>query len=161
MKKLFLLFVALALNLIVNAQETILTSGGEILGNEGIVSYSVGQIVFSSNNTPNGSVSQGIQQPYEISIVNKIENTEFINLFATVFPNPTTDYIILKIDNKEQINISYKLYNFDGEILENKVISGFETKITMSNYQPSVYFISIIKDNKNIKTFKIIKNRRI
>ena len=55
------------------AQEVIPTSGGTASGSGGSASYTIGQMIYTTNNGVNGSVSQGIQQPYEISVVSGIE----------------------------------------------------------------------------------------
>lgn len=48
----------------IQAQNGINTSGGQASGGGGAVSYSVGQLVYHSYSGPNGSVSQGMQQPH-------------------------------------------------------------------------------------------------
>ena len=55
------------------AQQAIPASGGNASGSGGSASYSVGQVIYSKNTGTNGSVAQGIQQPYEIMVVTGIE----------------------------------------------------------------------------------------
>jgi hypothetical protein len=43
-------------------------AGGEATGSGGSVSYSVGQVVYTTNTGINGSVAQGVQQPYEFQM---------------------------------------------------------------------------------------------
>ena len=74
-------------------------TGGNASGSGGSVSYSVGQVVYTTNIGTNGSVAQGVQQPYEISVVTAIEQTKTINLLVTAYPNPATDYLTLNISN--------------------------------------------------------------
>jgi len=45
----------------------------------------------------NGTVSQGVQQPYEILTVFVSEETKEISLECSAFPNPVDDYIKLKV----------------------------------------------------------------
>jgi hypothetical protein len=70
----------------VHAQSTIPATGGNAAGNGGSVSYTVGQIVYTTVSGTNGSVAQGVQQPYEISVVTGIENKE-INLSCSIYSN--------------------------------------------------------------------------
>lgn len=79
------------------AQETVPASGGNITGSGGSVSYSVGQIVYTTHTGTSGSVTQGVQHPFEISVVSGIEETEDINLTCSAYPNPTTDFLQLKV----------------------------------------------------------------
>lgn len=58
-----------------HAQEATNTTGGDASGSDGTVSYSVGQVVYTTNTEPTGSVAQGAQQPYEIFITAGIGET--------------------------------------------------------------------------------------
>lgn len=140
------------------AQESINTSGIEVSSNGGSVSYSIGQMVYNSNAEANFSLTQGVQQPYEIMTVTGIEDTKGINLWATAYPNPTSDYLTLSIEESDISNISYQLYDMNGRLLQNAKITGNQTSIVMNNLIPAIYFVKIIQNWKEIKTFKIIKN---
>jgi len=138
------------------AQEAIPTSGGDASSNKGSVSYSVGQIVYSSNTATNGTVTQGVQQAYEIYVTTGIEETG-INLSVLAYPNPVINYLKLKLESKKLESLSYQLYNIQGKLLQSGKIEGTESQIDMSNYVPSTYFVRIINQNQSIKEFKIIK----
>ena len=143
------------------AQETIPTTGGNASGSGGSISYSVGQVVYTTNTGTNGTVAQGVQQPFEISVITAIEEARGINLNCTAFPNPTTDYLILKVDASLSLSSrssSYQLYDISGKLLENKNITGIETSISMNDLVPATYFLKVTIHNKVIKIFKIIKN---
>ena len=58
-----------------HAQESVNSSGGEATGTGGTASYSVGQVVYTTATGTNGSVAQGVQQPYEISTTVGINET--------------------------------------------------------------------------------------
>ena len=49
------------------AQESPTATVGEATGTGGTASYSVGQVVYTTTTGTNGSVAQGVQQPFEIS----------------------------------------------------------------------------------------------
>jgi len=139
------------------AQETIPATGGNASGSGGTVSYSVGQVVYATNTGTNGSVAQGVQQPFEISVVTEIGEAKGINLNCTAYPNPTTDYLVLKVENYDKGNLLYQLFDMNGKLLENKKITGNETSIVMSKLVPATYFVKVTEGNKKVKTFKIIK----
>ena len=136
------------------AQETIPATGGNASGSGGTVSYSVGQVVYTTNTGTNGSVAQGVQQPFEISVVTGIEQTA-INLAISAYPNPTTDFLLLKVESEKLKDLSYQLYDLNGKLLQNKKIEGNETSIVMSNLVPATYFVKVTEGNKEVKTFKI------
>jgi len=147
------------------AQVSINASGGNFSGSGGSVAYSVGQVAYTTNTSvSNGSVSQGVQQPYEISVITAIEEAKGINLTVSAYPNPTTDYLTLSVADFDAAKLSYQLYDMNGKLLETKNIEGNQTSIFMGNLLPAVYFIKVTavtvhaQPYKEIKTFKIIKN---
>ncbi|MEI8203858.1 MAG: T9SS type A sorting domain-containing protein [Bacteroidota bacterium] len=139
------------------AQQTIDGSGGNATGTGGTSSYSVGQIVYSTHSGTNGSVAQGVQQPYEISVVIGIEEAKGISLNCSIYPNPTSDFLILKVENYPKNNLTYKLFDINGKLIANDKTEANETKIQMSNLADASYFLQISDGNKELKTFKIIK----
>jgi opacity protein-like surface antigen len=142
------------------AQESVNATGGDASGSGGSASYSVGQVVYTTNTGTNGSVAQGVQQPYEISVVTGIEEAKGINLSVSAYPNPTTDKLTLSIDASTELSkqsMSYQLFDMNGKLLQNGKITGNQTSIVMGNLVPATYFVKVIQGNKELKTFKIIK----
>ena len=139
------------------AQNTIPVSGGNANGSGGSVSYTVGQILYSAISGTNGSVVQGVQQPYEISIVTAISKTEDINLECIVYPNPTGGIAKLVFDSHDFENLRFRLFDINGELLQDKKVESRETEISLENLSSSVYFLKVIKNNLEVKVFKIVK----
>jgi hypothetical protein len=126
------------------AQTSVNATGGNALGSGGSASYSVGQVVYTTNTGTNGSVAEGVQQPFEISVVTGLEEAKGINLSVTAYPNPTTDYLELKVDASATLSIqsmSYQLYDMNGKLLQNEKITGNQTSIVMSNLVPANHFV--------------------
>lgn len=140
------------------AQQSVNAIGGNASGSGGTASYSVGQVVYTTNTGTNGSVAQGVQQPYEISVVTAIEESNGINLSVTAYPNPTSDFLALRIDDFDISNLSYHLYDMKGKLLQSEKITGNPTNIVTSSLVPATYFVKVIQGNKEVKTFKILKN---
>ena len=152
-------FLLLSLCLIgLQAQEAIPAAGGEASGDGGSVSYSVGQIFYSILAGSDGTVIQGVQQPYEISVISGLPAAEGISLMISAYPNPATDFLILKVENLEGEKLIYHLYDIQGKILENKQLTDNQTQIQMKNFVPATYFLKVIQGKSELKTFKIIKN---
>jgi hypothetical protein len=163
MKKIFLSLVAFSLlgfGTAIQGQIAIPASGGNATGGGGSVSYSVGQIVYTTNTSATyGSVTQGVQQPFEISVVTSLKKDEEISLEMKIYPNPASDFLMLTIRNYEVENLRYQLYDINGNILLDNKIEGNECDISIQNYLPAIYFLKVIHGNKEMKTFKIIKNQ--
>jgi hypothetical protein len=160
MKKLLIILTIMLLFVGLHAQETTTASGGEASGDGGTVSYSVGQVVYGTHSGTTGSVSEGIQQPYEISVIIGLEETG-INLNISAFPNPTTDYLILKIadDAHQESRFTITLYDLNGRVIEQQVVVSYETAIDMASLNAATYILKVNNDNQEVKTFKIIKNQ--
>ena len=140
-----------------HAQESVNTTGGKALGSGGSASYSVGQIIYTTNNSgTNGSVAQGVQQPFEISVVAGLEEAKGIELSA--YPNPVTSNLILTVENFELPTLSFQLYDMNGKLIEIKKIEDKQTSIGMVNLVCGNYLLKVIVENKAVKVFKIIKN---
>lgn len=155
---LFLIFLNLISTTILKSQSTNPATGGTATGSGGSVSYTVGQLVYTILTGTQYSVSQGVQQPYEISTVTAVENTEGITLECLVYPNPTGGSIKLTIKPFDYKNMRYRLYGLNGTLLQDSKIESEETEISIDNLSPSTYFLKVLRGSKEIKTFKIIKN---
>lgn len=138
-------------------QETIIASGGNISGSGGSISYSIGQILHNTFSGSNGTVAQGVQQPYEISVVTAVENTEGITLEYLVYPNPTDGLIKLIIKPFDHENWRFRLYDLNSILLQDKKIENEETEISLENLSASMYFLKVIDNNREVKVFKIVK----
>jgi len=139
------------------AQETPTSSGGDATGIGGSSSYSVGQVVYTTNTGTSGSVAKGVQQSFEISVVTSINETA-INLEVSVYPNPTTNFLQLKVESEEAQSLSYQLVDLQGKVVASKNVSVNNTTINMESLPRSTYYLSIQDKQQNVKTFKIIKN---
>jgi hypothetical protein len=140
------------------AQTSVNATSGNASGSGGSVSYSIGQVVYTTNTGTSGSVAQGVQQSYEISVVTAIEEAKGINLSVSAYPNPATDYLILEVKDFELSTLHFHLYDMSGKLLQTQKITGSQTNIVMSNLVPATYFVKVIQGNKEVKTFKIVKN---
>ena len=157
--KIFLCFLLLSsFTITILAQNVIPSTGGNANGNGGSVSYTVGQIASNMLSGTNGTATQGVQQPYEISAVTSVDEVKDINLICSVYPNPTTGFLILKVANYENNKFSYCLYGVTGNLIETKKVLANETQISMGNLVSGSYFLKINSGSQEIKTFKIIKN---
>ena len=139
------------------AQESISASGGDISGNGGSVSYTAGQLFYHTLSSNTGSVSQGVQQPFEIVEMPGVGYLENIDLHSILFPNPVADYVQLQIENTPLDGLSFELYNLQGDLLRKQEIVANLTRISMTSMGSAPYIIRISKNGNEIKAFKIIK----
>lgn len=139
-----------------NAQNAVVSSGDDIVGIGGSLSYSLGQIVYTTNLGTNATAAQGVQQPIEISTELGIPEANGINLIS-VFPNPTVSFVVLKIEEYEIANLTFNLFDSNGRLITNEKITNNETQISIENEPAAIYFLKVLDRNREIKTFKILK----
>ncbi len=138
------------------AQESTNATGGEATGTGGTVSYSAGQVLYTTNTGGTGSVAQGVQQSYKIVSVG-ISETE-LNISLSAFPNPTADNLTLQISDYNNEQLSYQLFDMQGKLLNNGQVSAQQTQINTFALPPATYFINVLnQENEKIQSFKIIK----
>ena len=138
------------------SQETVLSSGKDASGAGGVVNYSIGQVAYISSSGARGSVSKGVQQPFEIYVLGT-DNFPNISMSFAVYPNPTTSFVVLKMAAYNQEKWQYELFDISGKKIESKPITTEEMQIQLEKYASGIYILQIIDQSKIIKTFKIIK----
>ncbi len=137
------------------AQEAALSSGGDASGSGGSISYSIGQVSYTTENGSNGSVAAGVQQAFEISVVGLDEANSNISLLA--YPNPTSDYLTLKVETASFSKLNYSLIDLSGQLVSSVEISDNTNMIDLRNLPQSTYLLTISEDQKTIKSFQVIK----
>jgi opacity protein-like surface antigen len=140
-----------------SAQQAIVPSGGKATGSGGTYTYSIGQLCYSSTTGATGSVNQGVQQPFEIVTLGNDDFPE-IQLTMSVYPNPTTSFVNLNIQNDVLENLYYQLFDIKGKQIQYRKITSSETQISMENVAAAIYILHVSDNIKLLKTFKIIKN---
>jgi hypothetical protein len=140
-----------------HAQESPTAAGGDASGSGGTAAFSVGQVVYTANTNASGTLSQGVQQAYEIFTLS-IKETE-LNISLKAFPNPTLDNLTLQIRDYNNEKLSYQLYDIQGRLLNNGQIEAQQTNIEMTSLPTAIYFINVVnQENQKVQSFKIIKN---
>lgn len=154
----FAMFIFLIVNTFtISAQENTITTGGESTGTNGSVSYTIGQPFYTEVADQDNYLIEGVQQPYEVSIISGVENNT-VNLSITAFPNPTTNYFTLESENWSDNATFYTVSNISGVLIQRGEIENKTTQIDISTLPNSTYFVTI-KDSKTVlKTFQVIKH---
>jgi len=139
------------------AQQTVTGTGGNATGNGGSVAYTLGQVFYTHVNGSNTSLAQGVQQPYEISVLTDLKENGVNSEWCAVYPNPVSDFISLIFRESDLSNLGFQLVDVDGRCLEQNMVFSNETKINMNDFAKGTYFIVVSQKMKIVKTFKIIK----
>ena len=159
MRKILLVFaLILAMSAAtLHAQTSILSAGGDASGSGGSAAYSIGQIDYTNTTGADGTVTSGVQQPYEFFTLG-IEEDNGICLSLSVFPNPTQSTIHLQIDNQLTTKLAYQVFDMAGNELFGQKIESVLTPISMETLTVGAYILKVSTPTSVLKTFTIIKN---
>jgi hypothetical protein len=157
MQKIFIIIAFFVGSNFAQAQESVNTSGGVDIGSGGSVSFSVGQMVYTTDSKESGAMVQGIQRPHKLTTtdIKKLDNT----LSFKAYPNPSSDDLFLEMNAYHNEKLVYQLYDMQGKLLMTNPIELPKTQINMRALAVGTYFIHIYtSNNQPIQTIQIIKN---
>ncbi len=159
MRRLFLT-VGLGIALLsANAQTAspeLVSSAGESFNNTSYqLDWSIGECITTTHTAGDYVLTQGFHQnSYVITAVEDLRS----DIYMSVYPNPTSDFISLKVESSKAEDLQYTITDFSGRVLQTSNFVGDIEQINFSNYAVGTYFISVTENNQLIKSFKIIKN---
>lgn len=158
MSRPLLLLLAICVGLgSINAQQAVVTAGGKATGSTGSASYSVGQVFYAPIKSFGGIVEPGVQQSYAVTLINSVEDAPAIDLVLSVYPNPVTESLQLTVDDTVSTAYSYQLFSLNGQlIVADRIRSGVQF-IPVSSLAAGTYILKVSSDNKELKSFRIIK----
>jgi len=139
------------------AQSSVCSIGGDISGADGSVAYSIGQTFFQTYNSSDHSIYQGVQQPYEISVITGVEVMNGTDSYVNIYPNPVTDCLSIMFSDDNKQDLHFVLYNMQGQELFASGLYNTHIRVEMDSYAPGLYFIKVMSEGKTIKTFKVVK----
>jgi hypothetical protein len=151
-------FILLLINCsIANAQQQVIAPAGDYKDTTaGSLSWTLGEPVIVTLIAIDNVLTQGFQQGN--IVVNDIIVSKELNCTITVFPNPSKDYVMLRVDKSNKENLQYILYNADGKSLIANKLTETEQQISLNDYASGTYLLSVLNEKGQIlKKFKIIK----
>lgn len=155
-KYLFLLIFGFS-GTFLNAQESFPSGGGNINGNIVKVSYTFGQMFYTAYAYDTVSISEGVQQAYEIYQYAATEEFENIKLVYSLYPNPSNGILNLLFDKSAFDDFEYEIYDNNSQLIKRDKILTSQTIIDLSANPPGIYFVRLTKNSIDAKIFKIVK----
>jgi len=141
-------------------QQTLAATGGKLSGSSGTICYTLGQISYTSVENNSCKITQGVQQPHEILVITGIPDDATNAIHCSVYPNPTSEYLTVKIEKSELRYIYLTLTKADGVTLLNQKITENETILLVNSLPSGIYILEIRDADKKIRSFKIIKTSK-
>lgn len=152
MKKHVLTLTALGIVCFVNAQEVVSTQGDSYSNASGSIDFTIGEVVIETGTDGTNDLTQGFHQ----TNWNFLGVEDFApNYEAIIFPNPTVDMLNIRTSTFE--NVRYTLYDAQGKLVLQDMLSSEQTPIQVSHLAPGAYSLTLNNETQNLKTFKLIK----
>ena len=160
-KTAFVLFSVLS-TLAVSAQEVLSTQGDSYSNASGSIDFTLGEVVIVTGTDGNNDLTQGFHQ----TNWNFLGVEDFApNYEAIIYPNPTSDVLNIRTSTFE--NVTYTLYDAQGKLVMQDILSAEQTPIQVSELAPGAYSLELIFEegskgslsSPKRKTFKLIKHQ--
>jgi hypothetical protein len=164
MKKQIFLFATFFATFAATAQEVVSSQGETYSNATGSIDFTVGEVVINTGTNGTNDLTQGFHQ----TNWNLVGVEDFApNYAVTIFPNPTQDVLNIKTSVFE--NVTYTLYDAQGKLVMQNILSAEQTPIQVSQLAPGSYSLQLIFENSNNwplssskgpkrKTFKLVKS---
>jgi len=137
------------------AQSALVTSGGDAVSTSGSVSFSIGQISNAQAIASTGSLSEGVQQPFEFFEVTVNEVLRDIGI--SLFPNPALTEVLIELPIMQE-GIKARFYSSNGSLIEEVNIFSKSTSVNVRNWAASTYYMQLSDSSGNTSTYKLVKH---
>jgi len=139
----------------INAQEVNSAAGNSHSNTKGSISYTIGETVIETFTGENNILTQGFQQSN--IVVTAIDELPGLKYEISVYPNPTTGVVKLRIGKESVSGMQYILYDMNGKLLMKNMLEGIETEVPFGDLSPAEYILEVSDQDKELKSFRIIK----
>ncbi|MBN2775192.1 MAG: T9SS type A sorting domain-containing protein [Prolixibacteraceae bacterium] len=139
------------------AQNVVANSGGHFESPQLQISWTLGEPIIETIGAGDYILTQGFHQ--SILTVTAIENIPELQVEIKAYPNPVTTKVNLSVNSDNFQDWTYSLYNAEGKLLVSKNINTGITEIPMQMYVASNYILQVKQNNRELKSFKIVKSR--
>lgn len=153
--KRFSLFLLLTWIMVPRAfsQQIPISAGGITEGEDGSVSFSIGQVFYTWDE---GSQCQGVQQPFELWEPNGIGDSLLSTWQCTVFPLPAREKVWIRFHSPgKPVDAIAILRDISGEILLTTRIHAELTEIPLETGYSGLFFLTFSDHSGLNKTFII------
>lgn len=154
MLKYLLFYPVFLVCLFAQGQEVISSQGDSYSNANGIIDFTIGEVVIATAGDANHDITQGFHQ----TNWNFVGLEDFaLGIEASIFPNPTQNILNIKV--KEYQDLNYCLNDSQGKIIREGQLAESETAINVSELPVGSYSLTLLNKNEQIKTFKLIKTQ--
>lgn len=138
------------------AQGGSVAAGGEIKSDDIIMSYSVGQPLYTKISQEDILVTQGLQHP-KIKLFTKIFAKEADQVSFTVYPNPASENINIELPENNIQDLKLVILSMEGKILIEERILETKHSVAIAGLKPGTYTLLISSKSRVLSSYQILK----
>lgn len=129
-------------NSVLIGQSSFVVSGGDISSGMGSISLSAGQLFYQPLEMGDYSLNPGVQQPYELFLVN-VRELPFEGAIS-IFPNPALDFLSIRIsDVLFTEKMHYRIIDITGREIQNGKVLNSEFFIKIDQLPAGSYYLMV------------------
>jgi hypothetical protein len=139
------------------AQQVVSSAGASATGTNVQLSWNIGEPVIETFTGTSAILTQGLLQTR--LVVTALDPMVFPELTLMVYPNPVSTSLSLHIQGDIPKDLSFRLFDLNGKLLQLKKIEILPEIIHMENFAQGVYLLKVNgKGDEPLKTFRIVRN---
>jgi hypothetical protein len=140
---------------IMNAQSTMVPAGGNAIGPTAQVSYTIGQVVYTSQYNSDAIVDQGVQHSIEIYPVSI--GKEESECSISVFPNPTCESITISLGETREFQGKWSIIDIRGKQVLAQEYDSSHATLSLSDLPTGSYTLLIHDTRSKMQKHYTIK----
>ncbi len=152
MKKKAILLFSLFPCLAANSQQILSTQGDSYSNSIAKIEFTIGELIINTGTNGTNDITQGYHQ----TNWNFLGVEDFgANYEAVIFPNPTEEILYIKTSEFE--NVIYSLYDAQGRLIMQNLLSAEQTPIQLTQLSAGSYSLTLKNEAQNLKQFNLVK----
>ena len=117
--------------------------------------WAIGEVAVATLQSDDAWLTQGFLQG-SIQVTSSFE-APGLAFSINAYPNPASQFVTLQLDQEFAGGLHYQLYDISGRLMLQGRTDAAQTRISLSELKPSVYFLKVLRNESEVKTFRIIK----
>ncbi len=132
-----------------NHHELISSSGSSFYGENIALDWSIGEVVISTLNTTDLTLTQGFHQPTYLILSTK---ESYLLGPLNIYPNPTTDFLMVKKEGLISNNSYSIIRNINGQLIRKQLNEEYSSgiQIPVSNLELGIYILEVYSEKNEI-----------
>lgn len=152
--KIYYFFLPIILITIPLFGQEIISPFGQSNTSSGVsVNATLGELAIATEQSGEGIITQGFHQT-NLSVLS-VDDLD-PQLKVSLYPNPSPDLFHVEIEDFSDSRV--KVYNIHGQLMLDQILNRNDSEIHTEKLQKGIYFLTLFKNEKPVKTYKILKN---